>query len=247
VRFPPHRKVADIKSLPSFNLRKEGVQVEVKEWIGDLDHFSELSEVWIQLDGIPPKWCDWKVFPQMASGFRLLMEVDWSSLFKSFYERVKLKVACRSPSKIPSERLFEMDKKLYIVSIVVEGHQISGTAGPSVNLDDDDQDDLDDEAKDDDAYDDLDDNQDSMDTDKSGKGSDLKVSSKGFHKASGSRSVQLENVENLIMDMEIGALGCQMWMGKEFSDKEALSPVNLSGQVPNGEFQSAQKALASER
>jgi hypothetical protein len=44
-------------SLPSFNMRK-GVQVEVKEWIGDLDHFSELSEVWTQLDVIPPKWCD---------------------------------------------------------------------------------------------------------------------------------------------------------------------------------------------
>jgi hypothetical protein len=44
VRFPPHRKVADIKALPSFNLRKEGVQVEVVEWIGDLDHFSVLTE-----------------------------------------------------------------------------------------------------------------------------------------------------------------------------------------------------------
>jgi hypothetical protein len=110
--------VSDIKSLPSFNLRKEGVQVEVKEWTGDLDHFSELSKVWIQLDGISPKWCDWKVFGQMASGFRLLLEVDWSSLFKSFYEKVRLKVACRSPLKIPSERLFEMDKKFYMISIL---------------------------------------------------------------------------------------------------------------------------------
>jgi hypothetical protein len=36
--------------------------VEVKEWIGDLNHFSELSEVWIQLDEIPSKWYDWKIF-----------------------------------------------------------------------------------------------------------------------------------------------------------------------------------------
>jgi hypothetical protein len=36
VRFPPHRRVADIKNLPSFNLRNEGVQVEVVEWIGEL-------------------------------------------------------------------------------------------------------------------------------------------------------------------------------------------------------------------
>jgi hypothetical protein len=40
-------------SLPSFNLRKEGVQVEVVEWVGDLDHFSELKEVRIQLEGVP--------------------------------------------------------------------------------------------------------------------------------------------------------------------------------------------------
>jgi hypothetical protein len=62
VRFPPHKKVSDLKNLPSFHLRKEGVQVEVIEWIGDLDHFISLLEVWIQVEGIPPKWCDWKIF-----------------------------------------------------------------------------------------------------------------------------------------------------------------------------------------
>jgi hypothetical protein len=96
VRFPPHRKVADIKNLPSFNLRKEGVQVEVMEWIGDLDHFSELTETWVQFEGIPPKWCDWTVFAQMASSFGLLMDVDWASLFKSFYEKVRVRIACRN-------------------------------------------------------------------------------------------------------------------------------------------------------
>jgi hypothetical protein len=57
VRFPPHRRVVDIKNLPSFNMRKEGVQVKVMEWIGDLNHFGSLTEVWVQLEGIPPKWC----------------------------------------------------------------------------------------------------------------------------------------------------------------------------------------------
>jgi hypothetical protein len=81
--FPPHKRVwrVYIMTLPSFNVRKG---VEVKEWIGELDHFSELSKIWIQLDGISPKWCDWKVFIHVVSGLGLLLEVDWSSLFKSF-------------------------------------------------------------------------------------------------------------------------------------------------------------------
>jgi hypothetical protein len=35
VIFPPNKRVADIKNYPSFNLRKEGVQVEVLEWVRD--------------------------------------------------------------------------------------------------------------------------------------------------------------------------------------------------------------------
>jgi hypothetical protein len=41
----------------------------------------------------------------MASSFRLLRDVDWTSLFNSFYEKVRLKIACRNPAKIANETI----------------------------------------------------------------------------------------------------------------------------------------------
>jgi hypothetical protein len=65
-------------------------------------------------------------FCQIASGFGLMTEVDWSTLFKTFYEVVRIKVAVRNAEKIPSERLYEMDKKLFFISITVEGDNNNG-------------------------------------------------------------------------------------------------------------------------
>jgi hypothetical protein len=126
VRFPPNKKVSDIKNYPSFNLRK-GVRVKVLEWIGDLKPHGELQEVWVQIHGIPPRWCHWKVFAQIASGFGLLVEVDWSTLFKTFYETVRVKMACKDYKKMPRDRLFEMNKKLHVVSFTVEVDGEEGT------------------------------------------------------------------------------------------------------------------------
>jgi len=123
VRFPPHRKVADIKNYPSFDLRKPGVKVEVLEWVGSLEPLSELQKVWVQVRGVPPMWCAWKVFAQLASGFGIMVDMDWSSLFKSFYEVARVKIACRNLAKIPKERLYEMNKKLFLVSLTVEGFE----------------------------------------------------------------------------------------------------------------------------
>lgn len=84
------------------------------------------------------------------------MEVDWSTLFKTFYETVRVKVAVRDHTKIPKERLFEFSRKLHIVEFTVETDQSEGkgTKNGGGNDDDDGGDGkggLDDEA--DDLYD----------------------------------------------------------------------------------------------
>jgi hypothetical protein len=67
VRFSPHRKVVDIKFLPSFNLRKEGV-CKLK-WLNG--YVSLISSVNCQRCGSSRRGSspDWRVFAQVASSF----------------------------------------------------------------------------------------------------------------------------------------------------------------------------------
>lgn len=77
-------------------------------------------------------------------------KVDWSTHFETFYEVVRVKVAVRDVGKIPSERLFEMDTKLFLISITTEGMNGNGTE-PKGNYDGggDDDDKMNDEEADD--------------------------------------------------------------------------------------------------
>nr|XP_045089940.1 uncharacterized protein LOC109758532 isoform X2 [Aegilops tauschii subsp. strangulata] len=91
-----------------------------------LDEFGELKEAWVVVDGISPKWCAWKVFAQVAGYFGILVDVDWNGIFKSFYETIRIKIACRDPCKIPFERLVEMKKMIYLLFFTVEGFEQVG-------------------------------------------------------------------------------------------------------------------------
>jgi hypothetical protein len=137
----------------SFNLEKEGVSVIVKTWQGDLDPYADLEGVWLQVQGLPPKWCWGEIIDQLASSYGLLEDVDWHKLFSFFYEIVRMKIKCRDVTKIPRERLFCVDKKLYkittVVEMIVDGKSEKG-AGEDAKMDDrkDDEKDNFDEAND---------------------------------------------------------------------------------------------------
>lgn len=128
--------------------------MEVLEWLGDLKPYGELQEVWVQINGIPPRWCHWRVFAQVVSGFGLMTQVDWSALFKSFYETVRVKVACKDYTKIPNQRLFEMNKKLHVIIITVEAEQEKTQIAPGDDGGGGGDDDLGEDGEDEDLLDD---------------------------------------------------------------------------------------------
>ncbi|KAE8772617.1 hypothetical protein D1007_55385 [Hordeum vulgare] len=102
-----------------------------------LDPFGEFTEAWVQIEGIPPKWCAWKIFAQVVACFGILVDVDWNGMFKSFYEVVRIKVACRDPKKNPFERLVEMKRKLYILFFTVKGFDQIGEESDGDDVDPD--------------------------------------------------------------------------------------------------------------
>jgi hypothetical protein len=59
--------------------------------------------------------------------------VDWSALFSSFFSMIRVKIACKDASKIPRKRLFEFQKKLYLIQFKVKGEagDVGGNANPN--------------------------------------------------------------------------------------------------------------------
>jgi hypothetical protein len=102
-----------VAGYPSFGLAKEGVPVKVEVWKGDLDIYAKMHDVWIQLRGLQPDWCEWDVLDQFTSAFGILHDVDWKSRCHNISEVVRVKVKCRDVSKIPTSKLFGVTGDLY--------------------------------------------------------------------------------------------------------------------------------------
>ncbi|XP_044415916.1 uncharacterized protein [Triticum aestivum] len=127
VRFPPHMKVKDLIELPSINLKKKGVTVSFMKWEGEIECYAETQDVWINVTGLPPKWITWKVISQVDSMFGILTNVDWQEIFRSFFKNVTIQVAVRDHSKIPKDRLAEIEKELYLLQFsLVTDHVDAG-------------------------------------------------------------------------------------------------------------------------
>jgi hypothetical protein len=74
----------------------------------------------------------------VASSLGKLLEVDWNSLFTTFFSMVRVKVACKDMAKIPGKRLFEMENGLYLIQFKVEskpGQMLEGDEGGDDNDD----------------------------------------------------------------------------------------------------------------
>lgn len=63
----------------------------LRVWDGDIEPVGSLTETWVQIRGIPPKWSDWTTIREIATSLGKLVEVDWQSLFSSFFSMVRVR------------------------------------------------------------------------------------------------------------------------------------------------------------
>jgi hypothetical protein len=124
VKFPPHKRVVDsvaMGGISYFYLNRGAVMASLKVWDGEIEPVGQLTETWVQVRGVPPKWNDWQTVREIASSLGRLMEVDWQSFFSSFFGMIRIKINCKDPTKIPTQRVLEMNNQLFLITFKAEG------------------------------------------------------------------------------------------------------------------------------
>lgn len=148
----------DLVAYHSINLKKKGVTISFKNWLGELPPYDTLTEVWVDIVGLPPVWCSWVVIVQVASTLGVITNANWHGIFRSLYEVVRVQVAVRDPALIPEDRLFEIQQELFLLTFKVENDAPAPSdnpSDPSNPKDDDDESTKKQEEVDDDSNDDL--------------------------------------------------------------------------------------------
>jgi hypothetical protein len=135
VRFPPSKRIEELVEYPYINLKKEGVVIYFENWEGEPETFEEFQEIWVKIIGIPTKWLTWKTICQISTTLGVLVNIDWQGIFRSFYKEVRVKVSVRDKSKIPSNKLFEMEQCFFLIDFFVENE------GETIEVDEDDDED----------------------------------------------------------------------------------------------------------
>ncbi|XBH58392.1 hypothetical protein VPH35_079843 [Triticum aestivum] len=81
--------------------------------------YDTLEETWIVIEGLPPKWISWNIISQISTMLGVLVNVDWHTIFRSFYEKVRIQVAVRDSAKIPRDRMVEIHHELYLLQFAI--------------------------------------------------------------------------------------------------------------------------------
>ncbi|CAL5054326.1 unnamed protein product [Urochloa decumbens] len=149
VRFPTDKRIENkiLGKATYFYLKKDSVMASLRIWDGDIEPVGHLSEAWVVVRGVPPKWTDWITIKEIASSLGKLLEVDWQTLFASFFTVIRIRINCKDPKCIPAERVVEMDDQLYILNYTVEEAEVKEKTGAEEegngpDQDNDDDDDL---------------------------------------------------------------------------------------------------------
>lgn len=73
-------------------------------WKGEELEYDYLHEIWIKVQGAPPKWYTGKVMALITFMLGMIVSVDWKRVFRIFYENLRVQDAVRDHTKIPQRQ-----------------------------------------------------------------------------------------------------------------------------------------------